>query len=576
MYGAPLVFPPDDLRIDLTTGISDGDGGGPTRAWWDEYIRLAEWFADCCDDDFPADAQVGLMHTNVVGCRGVGGYEDRYALAGAGCGRLYAHELGHVFGLPHSSNDHKECEGGACDEKWPWPHGSLGDRAWNRLAPAKLIYDQELPFGERDDWHSHDFMSYGGCADDAPDYDDANPPDPVYCGKWPSSLNYARIAQRLRCAFPQWDEPKNWKKCFNEDGPFAPLLKVAGLPPAFAHTTAEPATDHSPPPTGLQAEDGLAALSFAPEASRADSLLISATGGPDGKVELRPFYRRAGRGDPVDRNAPGSLAIELRGPGDRLLERRNVEPVRLLGHAPIRRWRLEAELPWHPQTQRILLKQGSTVLAERPVSANPPVVRLLTPNGGERLGPAGQVRVAWAGQDPDGDRLHYWLQYSADGGRSWLTMYRNTRDTQYTLALDHLAGSDRARFRVLATDGVHTAIDESDRTFGIATKPPRVGFHGVIRAPDEGPRDPAFLRGWALDPEDGSLPEQQLIWTSNLQGRLGIGEALRLADLRPGQHQLTLTATDRDGQQGTATTTITVPLSSPSGSPSPPRRVSPP
>jgi hypothetical protein len=71
--------------------------------------------------------------------------------------------------------------------------------------------------------------------------------------------------------------------------------------------------------------------------------------------------------------------------------------------------------------------------------------------------------------------------------------------------------------------------------------------------------DAGFLRAWALDPEDGTLADDRLNWTSDRQGPLGPGELIRLADLEPGVHRLTFTATDSDGQQGSVSTSVRVP-----------------
>jgi len=58
--------------------------------------------------------------------------------------------------------------------------------------------------------------------------------------------------------------------------------------------------------------------------------------------------------------------------------------------------------------------------------------------------------------------------------------------------------------------------------------------------------DVTVLEGSAYDPEDGILEESALAWTSSLDGGLGTGSIV-LASLSPGQHIITLTATDSDG-----------------------------
>ncbi|MBT5873664.1 MAG: PKD domain-containing protein [Candidatus Latescibacteria bacterium] len=63
------------------------------------------------------------------------------------------------------------------------------------------------------------------------------------------------------------------------------------------------------------------------------------------------------------------------------------------------------------------------------------------------------------------------------------------------------------------------------------------------------------FEGVASDPEDGPLEGSSLVWSSDIDGQLGIGAQLRLS-LTVGSHRITLAATDSD--QNTTTTSITL------------------
>jgi hypothetical protein len=66
------------------------------------------------------------------------------------------------------------------------------------------------------------------------------------------------------------------------------------------------------------------------------------------------------------------------------------------------------------------------------------------------------------------------------------------------------------------------------------------------------------LQGIATDMEDGTLPDEALKWSSDLQGSLGSGPSLALNNLFPGYHQITLWAEDSYGVVSTASVKIFV------------------
>jgi len=69
-----------------------------------------------------------------------------------------------------------------------------------------------------------------------------------------------------------------------------------------------------------------------------------------------------------------------------------------------------------------------------------------------------------------------------------------------------------------------------------------------------------ILKSYAFDAEDGVLQDSALSWTSDLEGPLGTGRVLSVTDLRPGTHNITLTATDGHGNNATDVLTVVVEL----------------
>lgn len=219
-------------------------------------------------------------------------------------------------------------------------------------------------------------------------------------------------------------------------------------------------------------------------------------------------------------------------------------------------WGTFAEvLPFDPATAQIVLKQGDTTLWTKSVSTQAPQVTITAPNGGEVI--TGTVDLTWEATDPDGDALRYMIQYSNDGGSSWQSIAVDLTDTHYALDSNYIAGSNEALIQVTASDGVNTAQDRSDTTFTVLRKAPEVQIIEPAFTSTQTVAISLQLVGYGYDVEDGLLDGNSLTWSSDRAGVLGTGRTLAIDHLSPGEHRLTLTAVDSDGNQRQATRIIT-------------------
>ncbi|HYC56999.1 MAG TPA: hypothetical protein VEL28_18845 [Candidatus Binatia bacterium] len=195
---------------------------------------------------------------------------------------------------------------------------------------------------------------------------------------------------------------------------------------------------------------------------------------------------------------------------------------------------------------RIAIVESGVEVASREGSANPPTVLITSPAGGESVDDG--FEITWTAGDPDGDALEFFVLYSTDAGATWETIAAGITDDALTFDRKGLAGGTQVLLRVVASDGFHSASDDSDGVVTVPDADPSI----VIVAPAGGATLAALqtlsLEASADDADDGVLGEGSVVWTSDRQGALGQGSSLTPAlALVPGTHLLTATATDSQG-----------------------------
>jgi hypothetical protein len=215
-------------------------------------------------------------------------------------------------------------------------------------------------------------------------------------------------------------------------------------------------------------------------------------------------------------------------------------------------------VPYVAGTDRVDIEgSGGTVLATVRAGSNAPSVRVLSPNGGEVLGGT-TIPVSWTGSDLDGDPLTFNVQYSRDNGSSWEMVAQNLTGTSVELDASNFPAGSQARIRVWASDGIHTASDQSDGTFTVPNHVPSV----AITQPESDITivvgQTLHLKGDAYDIDTGTMPSgfsQSVDWSSDLDGYLGSGGFLALT-LSEGIHTVTFSADD--GRGGVASDSVRV------------------
>ena len=429
-----------------------------------------------------------------------------------------AHELGHCYGRYHTLCGGNE---GGPDPNYPYPGGLIG-------GPAN---DPNRYYG----WDIERRVTYG------PNWSDLM----SYCpNEWVSNYTYTgmRTFMALEAALPWFFSPPQQS---------GNLPALAGEGAASGQQAARPV---------MYPEAGGSSADYLSSGEIADYLSIFGRANlTRGTAELLTLYRLSNVPESPTPTPSDDWTLVLRDGGGGTLASYPFTPRPDTEAAPgeeVQGLILET-IPWATGTARIVVLYRGAEVASRAVSAHAPTVTVLYPNGDEYL-TAASITLRWQGNDLDGDALHYSVQYSPDAGASWQTLAVDVQATQLDVAPDQLPGSENALIRVIASDGVLTGQDQSDRTFRVGRKAPQA----FIVSPADGarfvPDQQVMLVGEGHDVEDGAVPGERLQWTSDLQGVLGTGRQLQALGLQTGRHVITLRATDSDGQSGSATVTISV------------------
>jgi hypothetical protein len=112
--------------------------------------------------------------------------------------------------------------------------------------------------------------------------------------------------------------------------------------------------------------------------------------------------------------------------------------------------------------------------------------------------------------------------------------------------------------RVLVNDGVYTGWDDSDSTFAVVKKSPEVLIVSPAANSHFFLNEMIILEGRGYDLEDGPLGDDSFSWSSDADGTLGSGRVLSVDDLSSGEHTITLSGEDSDGNVESASINITI------------------
>ena len=208
-----------------------------------------------------------------------------------------------------------------------------------------------------------------------------------------------------------------------------------------------------------------------------------------------------------------------------------------------------------PRIGRVQLLEGQRIVATQRATSAAPQVSISSPKTGSQLN-GDTVTITWSATDTDSRHLTSSVFYRTDAKSHWSPVAVDVPAMSVTVPRKALEASATGEFMVVATDGL--------RFTGATTGPVNVANNvPLLELPSAdgvlGADQNLILEALAWDAEDGVL-DQQITWTSSLDGTLGTGRVidLRASDLTEGVHTITVVATDSGKLSVAKAYTITV------------------
>jgi hypothetical protein len=198
-------------------------------------------------------------------------------------------------------------------------------------------------------------------------------------------------------------------------------------------------------------------------------------------------------------------------------------------------------LPYHPKTERVVLRFGSRELGVMKVPRTLPQFDLVAPTSAAKIDLAGILHLAWRQDvaDKKANKAHpltYYVRYlhdESEGLRPGVNLSTGTFD----LDLRGLPGGKSCRVQVLATNGYRTAFVETP-SFELPQPGPT-----VMLGDPEGPE--LFAQGYS--PNHGPLIGEAIAWLVDGRQR-ATGGSFDARAIGEGDHEITVIIRDRDGR----------------------------
>jgi hypothetical protein len=295
----------------------------------------------------------------------------------------------------------------------------------------------------------------------------------------------------------------------------------------------------------------ISTAAYHPAEPASDTLRIMATANLDGSAAITSVRKGVGGVDTIHTDSPYHIVV--RDQSGNVVSNTPVTPIATFRHHD-KSVCLSAEVR-AKEGVAVEIQHDGQVVAQRKRSSKSPNVVMVKPAQGTRIGITGEFVAQWTATDPDGDIQDVTLEYSADDGKTYRSLFVGGPSSKVSLPVSLLTDSDQARLRVIVNDGFNEGVAVSDK-FIVEGSAPTIEIGEPIDNMQIRSGVSLRLVGRAFDNAKRLIPNNHLHWFSDKKA-IGTGSQAD-AVISPGRHEIRLEATDQAGKVGFAKVSINV------------------
>jgi len=274
----------------------------------------------------------------------------------------------------------------------------------------------------------------------------------------------------------------------------------------------------------------------------------------DGRVGLLPSFHLEGLSPDGLAGPFAPVWCDLLGPEDRILWSHHCHFGSPHDDPDAPELLLHELIPWHPETQAIVFRRYAEVCHRYDLEEAPQKIAFHAP---QRSGEGEEIMsLAW-GPARMAASLTYFVRYSHDGGATWRAIAADLTESRCAVNLHLLPGGEDCRFQVVASSGIRTTVSETE-PFALPVRAVRAYILSPASDADFREGEAVVFRGFGFSPNYETTRFDDMLWSSGLDGNVGVGYECAVSTLRPGRHRITLSVPDQLGGEATAGVIIEV------------------